>query len=138
MKANVLQVSGITFIGRAASNNWVAMDGPEDFGGCNAATRPKELILIGLGGCTGSDVAAILQKMRENVKRFEVELDAEVAEEHPKVFTKIHILYKFWGEDLNKANIEKAINLSQDRYCSVTAMLKQAIEITHAYQINPA
>jgi len=138
MKANVVQVSGITFIGRAASNNWVAMDGPEDFGGCNAATRPKELILVGLGGCTGADVAAILQKMREKINRFEIELDAEVAEEHPKVFTKIHILYKFWGEDLNKANIEKAIHLSQDRYCSVTAMLKPAVEITHTYQINPA
>jgi len=137
MKANVAQVRGITFVGKAASNNWVAMDGPEDFGGSNAATRPKELILIGLGGCTGSDVASMLRKMREKISRFEIDLDAEVAEEHPKVFTKIHITYKFWGEDLKESNIEKAISLSQDRYCSVTAMLRDAVEITHSYFINP-
>ncbi len=138
MKANVAQVRGISFVGKADSNNWVAMDGPEEFGGSNAATRPKELILIGLGGCSGSDVASILQKMREKITRFEIDLDAEVADEHPKVFTKIHITYKFWGEDLKAANIEKAINLSQDRYCSVTAMLKGAVEITHAYELNPS
>jgi putative redox protein len=137
MKANIAQVRGITFVGKAASNNWVPMDGPEEFGGSNAATRPKELILISLGGCSGSDVASILKKMREKVTRFEIDLDADVAEEHPKVFTKIHITYKFWGEDLKTENIEKAINLSQDRYCSVTAMLRNAVEITHSYQVNP-
>ena len=137
MKATVARVRGITFVGKAASNQWVAMDGPEEFGGSNAATRPKELLLIGLGGCSGSDVISILQKMREKVDRFEIELDADMAEEHPKVFTKIHIKYKFWGVELNEANIEKAINLSQDRYCSVTAMLKAAVDITHSYIINP-
>ena len=138
MRAKVTQVKGITFVGKAASNNWVVMDGPEDFGGCNAATRPKELVLIGLGGCTGADVASILRKMREKVDRIEIELDTEDAREHPKVFTKIHMTYKFWGQDLNTANLEKAINLSRDRYCSVSAMLKSSVEITHSYVVNPS
>ena len=137
MKANVARIRGISFVGKTSSNHWVPMDGPEEFGGSNAATRPKELLLIGLGGCSGSDVISILQKMREKVDRFEIDLDADVAAEHPKVFTKIHITYKFWGIELNEANIEKAINLSQDRYCSVTAMLKAAVDITHSYLINP-
>jgi putative redox protein len=75
--------------------------------------------------------------MRENITRFTVNIDAETATEHPKVFTKIHITYKFWGKELKESNIEKAIFLSQDRYCSVTAMLKKAVEITHSYEINP-
>ena len=137
MKANIVQVKGITFVGKADSNQWVPMDGPADFHGSNAATRPKELILLGLGGCTASDVIAILQKMRENVTRFEVDVDADLATEHPKVFTQIHIKYKFWGEDLKPANLEKAINLSQDKYCAVSAMLAKACPVTHSYEINP-
>jgi putative redox protein len=137
MNTNVVQVRGLTFVGKASSGHWVPMDGPEDFQGSDSATRPKELILIGLGGCTGADVASIMHKMRENMQRFEIDIDAERAAEHPKVFTKIHLIYKFWGNDLKKANIEKAINLSQDRYCSVSAMLKKAVDITFEYVINP-
>jgi putative redox protein len=137
MKANIVQVKGITFVGKAASNHWVSMDGPSDFLGSEAATRPKELILIGLGGCTGADVASILSKMREKLDKFEIDIEAESAHEHPKVFTKIHLKYKFWGDNLNKSNLEKAMNLSQDRYCSVTAMLKKSVELTHSYEINP-
>ena len=138
MKANVVQVKGISFIGKAATNHWVAMDGPADFKGSDAGTRPKELILIGLGGCTGADVASMLSKMKAPVSRFEIDIDAESAEEHPKVFTKIHLTYKFWGEGVKEDNLEKAITLSQDKYCSVSAMLKKAVEITHSYKLNPA
>jgi putative redox protein len=137
MEAKIIQVSGITFVGKAASNHWVAIDGPEEFKGSNAAIRPKELVLIALGGCSGSDVASILAKMREPVIRFEIDLTAKVAPEHPKIFTQIEICYKFWGEDLKVANIEKAIHLSHDRYCSVTAMLKNAVDISYRYEINP-
>ncbi len=137
MNAEVVQVRGITFVGKASSDHWVSMDGPADFQGSDSATRPKELILIGLGGCTGADVASILHKMREKITRFEINLEAESASEHPKVFTKIHISYRFWGEDLKKENIEKAIDLSQEKYCSVTAMLKDAVTITHSYELNP-
>jgi len=104
MNANVIQVKGISFVGKAESNHWVSMDGPADFKGYNAGSRPKELILIGLGGCTGADVASILGKMREPVIRFEIEIDAESAKEHPKVFTKINLVYKFWGGKLRESN----------------------------------
>ena len=137
MDAKVIQVEGITFVGKTDSNHWVPMDGPPEFQGHNAAIRPKELILLSLGGCSGSDIASILQKMREKVHRFEIDLQADMASEHPKVFTKIHITYKFWGEDLKEANIDKAINLSHERYCSVSAMLRASVDITHSYQINP-
>jgi putative redox protein len=137
MKADIVQVKGLTFVGKASSGHWVTMDGPADFQGSDSATRPKELILIGLGGCTGADVASILHKMRENVTKFEISINAENAIEHPKVFTKIHITYRFWGNDLKEANIKKAIDLSQERYCSVTAMLINSVEITHSFEINP-
>ncbi len=138
MEAKVIHIKGVTFMGKADTNHWVAMDGPVELGGSIAGARPKELVLLGLGGCTGSDVASILTKMREPLRRFEIDLKAENAQEHPKVFTRIHITYKFWGENLNPANIEKAISLSTEKYCSVSAMLKKAVEITHSYEINPA
>jgi len=85
------------------------------------------------------DQAVEILERAQRIEVFEagVDIDAEVASEHPKVFTKIHITYKFWGEGLKEANIEKAINLSQERYCSVTAMLNKAVKITHSYKINP-
>ena len=137
MKADIVQVKGLTFVGKASSGHWVPMDGPADFQGSDSATRPKELILIGLGGCTGADVASMLNKMRENVTKFEISIKAESATEHPKVFTKIHITYRFWGNDLKEANIKKAIDLSQERYCSVSAMLVKSVDITHSFEINP-
>ena len=137
MNTEVVQVRGLTFVGRSGSGHWIPMDGPADFNGSDSATRPKELLLISLGGCTGADVASILNKMREKISQFKIDIEAETATEHPKVYTKIHLTYKFWGDELKEANIEKAINLSQERYCSVTAMLQKAVEITHSFEINP-
>jgi putative redox protein len=137
MNAEVIQIRGITFAGKAGSGHWAIMDGSADFKGSEGANSPKELVLIGLGGCTGADVTSILSKMREKIDRFELNIDAETATEHPKVFTQIHITYKFWGRDLKSENIAKAISLSQDKYCSVSAMLKKAVTITHSYEINP-
>jgi putative redox protein len=137
MNTEVLQVRGLTFIGRSNSGHWVPMDGPADFNGSDSATRSKELLLIGLGGCTGADVASILKKMREKITNFKIDIEAESATEHPKVYTKIHLIYKFWGDDLKEENIKKAIDLSQDRYCSVSAMLKKTVEITYSFEINP-
>ena len=137
MNAKVVQVEGITFVGRAGSNHWIPMDGPSEFKGSDAATRPKELLLLGLGGCTGSDVASILIKMKEKVSKFEIDIEAETASEHPRVFTSLHLEYIFWGENLKGANIEKAINLSKEKYCAVQAMLQKAVKITNSYVINP-
>jgi putative redox protein len=134
-KAFVKQVQGITFVGKTDSNHWITMDGPENFGGSDAGIRPKELILISLAGCTGSDVASILQKKRVKLDGFEMNITADVAEEHPQVFTKINLEYVFYGKNLPVKEIERAIELSQTKYCSVTAMLQKAMPIEHTYRI---
>ncbi|MEJ2636358.1 MAG: OsmC family protein [Calditrichia bacterium] len=134
----VKNVDGITFVGRGNTKHWVPMDGPETFGGSDAGTRPMELFLISLAGCTGADVASLMKKMRVPYQKFEVYVDAERAEEHPKVYTKIDLKYKFWGKNLeeNKDKIEKSINLSQDKYCSVSAMIRAAdIPLNYTYEL---
>ncbi len=135
-KAYVKQIKGITFAGKTDSNHWITMDGPEDFGGSNAGIRPKELILLGLAGCTGSDVISILSKKKMKLEDYEMNLTSEVAEAHPQVFTKIHIEYVFYGSEINPKDVERAIELSQTKYCSVTAMLQKSVEITHSYRIE--
>ncbi|MGK9475545.1 OsmC family protein [Melioribacter sp. OK-6-Me] len=134
--ALVKHVKGVTFLGKTDSNHWVAMDGPEQFGGSDAAIRPKELVLIALGGCTGSDVAVILNKKKVKYDAFEINIQAEVQETHPQVFTKIHLEYVFYGKEIPKEAVERAIELSQKTYCSVTAMLQKSVEITHSYRIE--
>ena len=134
-KAFIKQLKGITFAGKTDSNHWLIMDGPEEFGGSNAGIRPKELLLLGLGGCTGSDVVTILQKKKAPIEGFEINITSDVAEEHPQVFTKIHVEYVFYGKGLSKKDIERAIELSQTKYCSVTKMLEKAAEITHSFKI---
>jgi len=134
-KAVVKHIQGVTFIGKTDSNHWVVMDGPENFGGSDAGTRPKELILLALGGCTGSDVAVILNKKKVKVDGFEINISADVQETHPQVFTKINLEYVFHGKNIPKEAVERAIELSLTTYCSVTAMLKKAVEITHSYKI---
>ncbi|MBI1939341.1 MAG: OsmC family protein [Ignavibacteriales bacterium] len=135
-KALVKQIQGVTFMGKTDSNHWVAMDGPEEFGGSDAGTRPKELLLLALGGCTGSDVAVILKKKKIALDNFEMNISAEVQETHPQVYTKIHLEYVFYGKNIPVDAVERAIELSQKTYCSVTAMLQKAVEITHSYRIE--
>jgi putative redox protein len=127
---------GVTFMAKGDSGHWVSMDGPQDFGGSNAASRPKELLLFALGGCTGSDVAAILRKKRVPLQGFEMQIKATQAEEHPQVYTDIHIEYVFYGEGVNPADIERAIELSTTKYCSVSAMLRASVTLTHSYRIE--
>lgn len=134
--AEVVQVNGITFAGKTESGHWVMMDGPENFGGSNAAIRPKELLLLSLGGCTASDVIAILQKKRVKVEDFKINISAEQTEEHPKVYSKIHLEFVFYGSEIKEKDVERAIELSQTKYCGVTAMLEKSIEITHTFKIE--
>lgn len=134
-KAFVKHIKGITFLGKSDSNHWVTMDGPESFGGSDAGTRPKELLLIALGGCTGSDVITILQKKKIKIDNFEMNISADVADEHPQVFTKINVEYVFYGKDIQEKDVERAIELSQTKYCSVTHMLNKAATITHSFKI---
>lgn len=134
--AVVKQIQGITLAGRADSNHWVVMDGGERFGGSNAGSSPKELLLMSLGGCTASDVIPILMKKRVPLEGFEIRLTGTVREEYPQVFTDIHIEYIFYGTDLKSADLERAIELSTTKYCAVSAMLRPAVNITHSSRVE--
>jgi putative redox protein len=107
------------------------IDADEKVGGKNTGPRPKPLLLVGLGGCTSMDVISILGKMRVTPDKFHVEIEADQTDEHPKYYNKIHLKYIFKGKDLPMAKLEKAVNLSQERYCGVSLMLGKAAEITH-------
>lgn len=134
-KAFIKQLQGVTFVGKTDSNHWVTMDGPENFGGSNAGIRPKELLLLSLAGCTGSDVASILSKKKVKLDNFEINITAEMAETHPQIYTKINLEYVFYGKNIQLKDVERAIELSQNTYCSVTAMLQKAMPIEHSYRI---
>ena len=135
MKAIVKQVEGLTFVAKADSNHWIVIDGPKEYFGSEAAPRPMELLLISLGSCTASDVAAILKKKRVKLEGFEVNLEAERKDEHPKVFTKIHIEFIFYGKEIREEDVRRAIELSQNKYCPISAMLRKAVEISYSYKI---
>ncbi len=129
-------VDGMTFIGRGDSNHWVIMDAAETVGGTNAGTRPMELLLISLGGCTGMDVVSILKKKRVKFDKFEMKITGVRAEEHPKVYTKVDIEYVIYGNKINPKDVENAIELSQAKYCSVSAILKKSgAEVNYTYKI---
>jgi putative redox protein len=127
---NVNWTEGMAFNAEINGFN-IALDAAEAVGGKNKGPRPKPLLLVALGGCTAMDVVSILKKMRVNYDYFNVEVSGELTEEHPKYYHTIHIRYIFRGDDLPMPKIEKAVNLSQDRYCGVSAMLDKASKITH-------
>jgi putative redox protein len=133
MKARIKLVDGMMFVGESGSGHAVVMDGAPEYGGRNLGIRPMEMLLIGLGGCTAFDVVQILRKGREQVSDCEVEVAAERAETDPKVFTKIHVDYRVRGRDLAPAKVERAIQLSKEKYCSASIMLGAVVEITHSW-----
>ena len=133
MKARVKLVDGMMFVGESGSGHAIVMDGAPEYGGRNLGIRPMEMLLIGLGGCTAFDVVQILRKGREHVSHCEVEVVAERAETDPKVFTKIHLDYRVSGKDLAPAKVERAIQLSKEKYCSASIMLGAVAEITHSW-----
>lgn len=107
-----------------------AVDAEAQVGGSDRGPRPKALLLSALAGCTGMDVVAILKKMRMPFASFSVDVSGELTDEHPKVFRALHVTYRFTGEELDRAKIERAVELSQTTYCGVTAMLRKTAEIT--------
>jgi len=135
-RAFLKQVQGVTFAAKGESNHWVMMDGPESVGGTNAGSRPKELLLLALAGCTASDVTSILRKKRVPLQEFEMNITGQEVEEHPKAFSSIHLEYVFFGEGIQAADVERAIELSSSKYCSVSAMLRATVKITHSYRIE--
>ncbi len=138
MKARVKWVDGLMFVGESGSGHAIIMDGAPEHGGRDLGVRPMEMLLLGLGGCTGVDVLLILRKGRETVTDCIVEIEAERATTDPKIFTTIHMHYVVEGTGLNPAKVERAIALSAEKYCSATAMLGRAAAITHDFEIRPA
>jgi putative redox protein len=129
-EVKIRQVKGGTFAARGTSNHWTMMDVSKAVGGQEAASGPMEMVLFGLGGCTGVDVETILKKMKVPVENFEIDIYAERADTHPKVYTRIDMTYHFYGKDLPQEKLERAVKLSKDTYCSVSAMLAATVKIT--------
>ncbi|HYE00532.1 MAG TPA: OsmC family protein [Alphaproteobacteria bacterium] len=136
MRARVKWVEGRTFVGESGSGHAVVMDGAPEAGGRNLGIRPMEMLLIGMGGCSAFDVVMILEKGREPVDDVFVELEAKRAEADPKVFTEIHAHYVVTGRGLSAAKVERAIQLSAEKYCSASIMLGQTARITHDFELR--
>lgn len=135
MKTRVKWVEGVCFMAESGSGHAVVMDGAPDIGGKNLGPRPMEMLLMGAGGCTSVDVIMILQKSRQDVVDCEVEIDAERANDHPKVFTKIHMHFTVKGRNLDPKVVDRAIKLSAEKYCSASIILGKTAEMTHDFEI---
>lgn len=137
-KATIKQVQGTTLIAKGDSNHWVTIDGGPNTGGSEGGSTPKELLLFALGGCTAMDVIPILKKKHAPVEGVEINVTGNTREEHPQVFTDLHIEYIIYGKNINPADVERAIELSTTKYCSVSAMIAKATTLTHSYLIRPS
>jgi putative redox protein len=126
---------GLQFVGSGGSGPSVVMDADTEVGGHNTGARPMELLLIGLGGCTGMDVVSILKKKKEKVTGVEITVDGKKAEGYPQKFTSIDIEYIVTGKNLKEEAVKRAVQLSMDKYCSVKATLEASAEITFKYRI---
>lgn len=135
MKARIKWVQDVMFLGESGSGHAVVMDGAPDAGGRNLGVRPMECLLLGLGGCSAFDVVMILKRGREQVTDCIVEIDAERATTDPKVFTNITMRYVITGRALDPNKVERAVNLSAEKYCSATATLAKTAKISHQIEI---
>lgn len=138
MKARIKWVQDVMFLGESGSGHSVVMDGAPEAGGRNLGVRPMEMLLLGLGGCSAFDVMMILKRGREKVTDCVVELDGERAEADPKVFTRINMRYIVTGHALDRNKVERAVNLSAEKYCSASAILSKTAELTHTVDIVEA
>ncbi|MCC2113476.1 MAG: OsmC family protein [Hyphomicrobiales bacterium] len=138
MKAEIDWGGNVQFAAHTESGHTIIMDGAPSHGGMNQGARPMELLLVGMGGCTGFDVVGILKKARADFRALKIELEAERADETPAVFTKIHVHFVVTGKGLKEAQVERAISLSAEKYCSASIMLGQTADITHSFEIIEA
>lgn len=138
MKVRVKWVEDVCFMGETESSHAVIMDGSPEIGGRNLGMRPMEMLLVSMGGCSSIDVVTILKKSRQAITNCVAEITAERADEIPKVFTKIHVHYVVTGKGLNAVQVERAVNLSAEKYCSASIMLGKAATITHDFEVVEA
>jgi putative redox protein len=133
--ATVKWTDGLQFVGESGTGHAVVMDAGIEVGGKNTGMRPMEILLVGLGGCSGMDIASILQKKRQQVISIDAKVRGDMAEEYPKKFTKIVIEYTVTGKDLSDDAVKRAVDLSMSKYCSVKATLDAAAEISYTYTV---
>ncbi len=137
MKARVKWLDHMSFVAESGSGHSIVLDGSPEHGGRDLGIRPMESVLIGLGACSAFDVVLMLKKARQNVLDCEVVLEAERADAVPAVFTKIEMVYRIAGTELSKKQVDRAVSLSAEKYCSVSKMLEESVEITHRVEISP-
>lgn len=135
MESKVVWNEGMSFTAKLDGFDFV-IDADEKVGGKNLGPKPKGLTLTSLAGCTGMDVISILNKMRVELDSFEVSANGELTEEHPKKFVSMKITYRFEGKDIPAGKVKKAVSLSEDRYCGVSATLKPGVKLTNEIVIN--
>jgi len=138
MKARVKWVEDVCFMGESESGHAVILDGSPEIGGRNLGMRPMEMLLVSMGACSSIDVVTILKKSRQAITNCVAEISAERADDIPKVFTKIHVHFVVTGHDLNEAQVERAVKLSAEKYCSASIMLGKAAQITHGFELVAA
>ncbi len=114
----------------------IKLDASPEVGGENKGVRPKPLMLLSLAGCTAMDVISMLKKMRVEPDDFNVTVEADMTEEHPKHYNKMHVIYTFKGKDIPKEKVEKAVGLSEEKYCGVSAVYRKAMEVTSEIRIE--
>ncbi len=134
LSTDITWTSGMAFKA-AVDGHTILLDASENMGGNNQGPRPKPLLLASLGGCTGMDVIAILKKMRITPEYFNIRVEGDVTEDHPKQYTRIHLIYEFRGKDLQPEQLQKAVDLSQEKYCGISATLRKAVEISSEIRI---
>lgn len=138
MKVRIKWIENVAFVGESESGHALVMDGAPEGGGRNLGPRPMETVLIGTGGCTAYDVVHILRKSRVDVTDCVVDIDADRADEDPKVFTRIHFHFVVTGKGLKPQQVDRAVHLSAEKYCSASIMLAKTAEITHDFEIREA
>jgi putative redox protein len=136
LRATAKWIDGVSFVAETGSGHALVVDGAVEAGGRNLGPRPMELVLAGTAACTAFDVVWILNKARQPITDCVVDADAERAPEDPKVFTRIHLRYRIRGQGLNRAQVERAVKLSKEKYCSATLMLAKTAEITFEIAIE--
>ena len=136
LKTKIKWMQDVSFKGSSESGHEVVLDGPEELGGKGLGMRPMEMMLIGMGGCTSFDVVTILKRSRQQITGCIAEIEAIRADEIPKVFTSIHIHFLIKGIDLQEKAVERAIELSANKYCSASIMLGKSVKITHDFEIS--
>ncbi|MCH8845236.1 MAG: OsmC family protein [Proteobacteria bacterium] len=135
METQIKWVGNAAFIGRASSGHTVIMDGPAEGGGRNLGPRPMEMLILGMGACSTYDVVSILKKSRQDITDCEIKITSKRAESDPKVFTDIQLHFVVSGHNLKQKQVERAIKLSAEKYCSASIMLGATANITHDFEI---